>query len=67
MIGAYMKNINLLIDFPFFTIINVSKEQIILHPFDTFCFAIATQNTQDERIRGDFLILIQDKQQGEFV
>ena len=27
-----------------------------MHPFDTFCFAIATQNTQDERVRGDFKI-----------
>ena len=33
---------------------DILKKQIILHPFDTFCFAIATQNTQDERARGSF-------------
>ena len=35
---------------------DILKKQIILHPFDTFCFAVATQNTQDERVRGDFKI-----------
>ena len=36
---------------------DIFKKQIILHPFDTFCFAIATQNTQDERFRGGFQVI----------
>ena len=65
--NKYMNNINRLTNFPSPLVLSdwpkrpilskdILKKQIILYPFDTFCFAIATQNTQDERVRRDFKI-----------
>ena len=66
-INKYMNNFDRLTHFPSPLVLSdwpkrpilskdIFKKQIILYPFDTFCFAVATQNTQDERARGDFKI-----------